>query len=53
MKVKELIEELKKFDENMEVQYDYKRGYYTIPIEHVKVDNEDYFSFEKEIVVLY
>ena len=53
MKVKELIEELKKFDENMEVQYDYDGKYSTIPIEDVTIQNEQYENDRKEVVVLY
>ena len=53
MKVKELIEELKKFDENMEVQFDYEGGYQTIPIDEVELNHEDYVKDKKEIVVLY
>lgn len=53
MKVKELIEELKKFDENMEVQYDYESNYSTLPIWEVTIQNENYENNRKEIVVLY
>lgn len=41
MKVKELIEELKKFDENMEVQYDYDGRYSTMPIDE---DIKDFYN---------
>lgn len=53
MKVKELIEELKKFDENMEVQYDYDGQYSTISIDEITIQNEQYEDDRKEIVVLY
>lgn len=53
MKVKELIEELKKFDENMEVQYDYDGQFSTMPIEEVSIQNEYYINSRKEVVVLY
>jgi hypothetical protein len=53
MKVKELIEELKKFDENTEVQYDYDCGYQTVYIEKVSLEHEDYTKDKKEVVVLY
>lgn len=53
MKVKELIEELKKFDENMEVQYDYDEEYSTVPIDEVSIQNEYYTDNRKEVVVLY
>lgn len=53
MKVKELIEELKKFDENMEVQYDFDGEYSTFPIEKVSVENEYYEKDRKEVVVIY
>ena len=53
MKVKELIEELKKFDENMEVQYDYEGHYGTVPIDDITIETEDYESNKKKIVVIY
>lgn len=53
MKVKELIEELKKFDENMEVQYDYDGQFSTMPIDVVSIKNEYYEKNRKEVVVLY
>ena len=53
MKVKELIKELEKFDEEMEVQYDYDGRYSTIYITEVSIQNEDYESDEKEVVVIY
>lgn len=52
MKVKELIKELKKFDENMEAQYDYDGHYSTISIAKVSVEKEYYESDEKEVVVI-
>ena len=51
MKVKELIEELKKFDENMEVQYDFE--YQTVYIEKVSLEREDYSCNKKEVVVIF
>ena len=48
MKAKELIELLKKFDGDMEVQYDYDWKYNTVPIE-----NESYEKDRKKIVVIY
>lgn len=52
MKVKELIEKLKKFDENMEVQYhDTQRQ--TIEIEYVSLEHEDYNDSKNKVVVLY
>ena len=53
MKVKELIEELEKFDENMEVQYDYEGGYQTVYIEKVSLEHKDYNEDEEKIVTLY
>ena len=53
MKVKKLIEELKKFDENMEVQYDCDGRTSTINIWEVTIQNEDYEKNRKEVVVLY
>ena len=53
MKVKELIKELEKFDEEMEVQYDYDGNYSTIGITEVSIQNEYYESDEKEVVVIY
>lgn len=53
MKVKELIEELKKFDENMEVQYDYDGRFSTMTIDEVYIQNEYYIDSRKEVVVLY
>ncbi|AAC27213.1 e25 [Lactococcus phage bIL170] len=51
MKVKELIKELEKFDEEMEVQYFYEPCGGTMPITEVSIQNEDYESDEKEVIV--
>lgn len=53
MKVKELIEELKNFDGELEVQYDYDWQYNTVPIETVYIENESYEKDRKKIVVIY
>ena len=53
MKVKELIEKLKEFDENMEVQYDYDGQFSTMPIDEVSIQNEYYIDSRKEVVVLF
>lgn len=53
MTVKELIEKLKEFDENMEVQYDFDGEYSTFPIDKVSVENEYYEKDRKKVVVLY
>ena len=53
MTVKELIEELKKFDEELEVQYDYDGQYSTMPIDEIFIENEHYIDSRKEVVVLY
>lgn len=53
MKVKELIELLKKFDEEMEVQYDYEGHYSTVPIDEVSIEYEQYESDRNKIVVIY
>lgn len=53
MKVKELIKELEKYDEELEVQYDYDGHYSTIGISKIYIQNEDYESNEKEVVVIY
>lgn len=53
MKVKELIEELKKFDENMEVVYDYDGRYSTASISEILIGNEYYQDDRKEVVNLY
>ena len=52
MKVIELIKELEKFDEEMEIQYDYDGHYSTINIRNVSIQNEYYESDEKEVVVI-
>lgn len=48
MKVKELIKELEKFDEDMEVQYDDAEDYTTIPLTEVYIQREDYDVFRKK-----
>lgn len=53
MKVKELIEELKKFDENMEVVYDYDGAYSTCGIARIYIGNEHYDKYKKEVVILF
>lgn len=53
MKVKELIEELKKFDENMKVVYDVDNGYTTFGIDEVIKGNEFYNDDEEEVVVIF
>lgn len=53
MKVKELIKELEKFDEDMEVQYDYDGQFSTMRIDEVYIANEQYDETEKEVVILY
>ncbi|MDN6100837.1 MAG: hypothetical protein L0L22_03905 [Staphylococcus equorum] len=53
MKVKELIKELEKFDEEMEVQYDYDGRFSTMPIDDVYTSNEYYDEDRKGVVVLY
>lgn len=50
MKVKELIKELEKFEEEMEVQYDFGRCG-NMPIEEISVKNESDYS-RKKVVVL-
>lgn len=52
MKVKELIEELKKFDGELEVQYDFEE-HATFFIEEVKEGHEDYDEENEKIVVIY
>lgn len=52
MKVKELIEELEKFDRELEVQYDFEE-YATFPVDEVKEGHEDYDVEEKKVVILY
>lgn len=52
MKVKELIKELEKFDENMEAQYDYEACGGTMFVHEVSIQNEYYESDEKEVVVI-
>ena len=53
MTEKELIKELEKFDEEMEVQYDYDGQLSTMPIDTVYTSNEYYDQDRKEVVVLY
>ena len=52
MKVKELIKELEKFDEDMEVQYYYESYCVTMLVHEVSIQNEDYENDEKEVVVI-
>lgn len=52
MKVKELIKELEKFDEEMEVQYDGTEDYTTIPLTEVYIQREDCDVFRKKVVAL-
>ncbi|ARM66146.1 hypothetical protein AM2_019 [Lactococcus phage AM2] len=52
MKVKELIKELEKFDEDMEVQYDDTDEYNTVPLTEVYIQREDYDLFRKKVVAL-
>nr|DAD56772.1 MAG TPA: hypothetical protein [Caudoviricetes sp.] len=51
MNVKELIKELEKFDEDMEVQYDFGRCG-NMPITELSVKNESDYS-RKKVVVIY
>lgn len=53
MTVKELIEELKKFDENMKVVYDVDNGYTTFDIDGVHKGNEFYNDDEEEVVIIF
>lgn len=53
MKVKELIEKLKKFDENMEVVYDVEDGHTTFEIDEVYKGNEFYNDDEEEVVIIF
>lgn len=52
MKVKELIKELEKFDEDMEVQYDDVEEYNTVPITKVYILRECYDLFRRKVVAL-
>lgn len=52
MTVKELIEELKKFDGELEVQYDFEE-HATFCVDEVKEGHEDYDTEEKKVVILY
>lgn len=52
MKVKELIKELKKFDEELEVQYDFDE-HTTFYIDEVKEGHENYDPEEKKVVIIY
>ena len=52
MKVKELIKELEKFDEEMEVQYDDTDEYNTVSITKVYILRECYDLLEKNVVAL-
>lgn len=53
MKVKQLIEELKKFDGNMEVVYDVDDGYTTFNIDEVYKGNEFHDDDEEEVVIIF
>lgn len=50
MKVKELIKELQKFDEELEVKYNYIGA---PPIYEVTIQGEYYETDRKKVVVLY
>ena len=50
MKVKELIEKLKKFDKNMEVVSDYESGLSTSCITDVSVVNQFYEKDAREVL---
>ena len=52
MKVKKLIELLKEFDEEMEVQFDFQE-FQTLYIDGVKETTEDYEDGNEKIVVIY
>lgn len=52
MKVKELIEQLTKFDEKLEVQFDFEE-FQTLYIDGVKETTEDYEESNENIVVIY
>lgn len=52
MTVKELIEQLKKFDEKLEVQFDFEE-FQTLYIDGVKETTEDYKEGDEKIVVIY
>lgn len=52
MKVKKLIEELKKFDEELEVQFDFQE-FQTFYIDGVKETTEDYKEGNEKIVAIY
>lgn len=52
MRVKELIKQLKEFDENMEVQFNYQ-DVQTFYIEGIKETTEDYKEGNEKIVVIY
>ena len=52
MTVKELIEQLTKFDGKLEVQYDDTEEYDTVPLTEVYIQNESYNLLGKKVVVL-
>ena len=52
MKVKELIEELEKFDENMKVVCDVDDGYTTLDIDGVYKGNE-FYNDDEEVVIIF
>lgn len=52
VRVKELIKQLKEFDENMEVQFNYQ-DVQTFYIEGIKETTEDYKEGNEKIVVIY
>lgn len=53
MKVKELIEELRKFDENMEVVYHCDDRCSTIRVDEVSTGNEYYRNDTEEVIIIY
>lgn len=52
MKVKELIKELEKFDENMEVCFNYDDGWSTDEINKIIIANKYYYEDWEKVVVL-
>lgn len=52
MKVTELIEQLKKFPQDMEVVYDYDGGYSTGSIDEIKIGNKYYDEDYEKVVIL-
>lgn len=53
MKVKELIEELKKFDEELKVVYNSNDGCLTLEVEKVYKGNEFYSESGQEVVIIF